>query len=337
MRRVGLLLDVENISDIVQLSRDAEAAGFDSVWTTELYRTSFQQLSLAISATQNIKLGTAVTLAFTRSPLITSLTALDVDEISSGRLILGLGSGAKRTNENFHGITFGKPVSRIKECIDLIRMITSSSKKDKPVSYTGEYYNVNLRGFNRPFDPYREQIPIYLAGIGRKMTQAAAEVADGYIGHVVCSLKYIKDVLSYGLKEGLEKAGKDSKDFQTTTLICTAVSRNKKDAIRAAKGTIAFYSVVRTYQAPFVLHGFEKETQKIREAYFKNDISAMFEGVTDEMVNAFAVVGDVAEVRKKIDEYRDYIDLPILSAPHYFMDFEEVRQYQNNILEAFGN
>jgi len=337
MSRVGLLLDAENISDIVDLSREAEAAGFDSVWTTELYRTSFQQLSLAINATQKIKLGTAVTLAFTRSPLITSLTALDLDEMSGGRLILGLGSGAKRTNENFHGLTFGKPVTRIKECIELIRMITSSSHKGKPISYSGEYYRVDLRGFKRPFYPYREQIPIYLAGIGKKMTRAATEVADGYIGHVVCSLKYIKDILSDILKEGLEKAGKDVKDFQRTTLICTAVSKNKKDAIRAAKGTIAFYSVVRTYKPPFLLHGFEKETQRIREAYFNDDVNAMFEGVTDEMVNAFAVVGDTDQVRKKIDEYREYIDLPILSAPHYYIDFEQVREYQNNILEAFGN
>lgn len=115
MARVGLILDAENISDIVELSRNAEAAGFDSVWTTELYRTSFQQLSVAALSTDNIRLGTAVTLAFTRSPLITSLTALDLDEISKGRLILGLGSGAKRTIENFHGLTYGKPVARIRE------------------------------------------------------------------------------------------------------------------------------------------------------------------------------------------------------------------------------
>ena len=121
MKPVGIILDAEKISDIVRLAREAEDSGFDSVWATELYRTSFQQLSAAAGATSKIKLGSAVALAFVRSPLVTSLTALDVDEISRGRLILGLGTGAMRTNELWHGITHGKPVTRIKECIEVIR------------------------------------------------------------------------------------------------------------------------------------------------------------------------------------------------------------------------
>jgi probable F420-dependent oxidoreductase len=336
MRRVGLILDAENISDIVELSRNAEAAGFDSVWTTELYRTSFQQLSVAALSTNNIRLGTAVTLAFTRSPLITSLSALDLDELSKGRLILGLGSGAKRTNENFHGIAYGKPVARIKECIELIRLITSDAKRRDPVKFEGEYYNVNLSGYHRPFKSYRERIPIFLAGVGSNMVRAAAEVADGYLGHVVCSLRYIKEIVSKSLKEGFERSGMEGRNFQKASIITCAISEKKSDAKEAAKRTIAFYATVRTYQPPFVLHGFERETQKIREAYFSGNIDSMFSSVTDEMVNAFAVVGDTDEVLEKIDAYREYIDIPILSAPHYFLDFEEVREYQNRIFEAFG-
>ena len=336
MARVGLILDAENISDIVELSRNAEAAGFDSVWTTELYRTSFQQLSVAALSTDNIRLGTAVTLAFTRSPLITSLTALDLDEISKGRLILGLGSGAKRTIENFHGLTYGKPVARIKECIELIRLTTGDSKRRDPIKFQGEYYNVNLSGYRRPFKTYRERIPIFLAGVGSSMVRAAAEVADGYLGHVVCSLKYIKEIVSKSLKEGSERRGREGREFQKASIITCAISKKKSDAKEAAKRTIAFYATVRTYQPPFLLHGFERETQKIREAYFSGNLDSMFSSVTDEMINAFAVVGNVDEVLKKIDAYRQYIDLPILSAPHYFLDFEEVREYQNRIFEAFS-
>ncbi len=336
MRRVGLILDAENISDIVELSRNAEAAGLDSVWTTELYRTSFQQLSLAATSTNNVRLGTAVTLAFTRSPLITSLTALDLDEISKGRLILGLGSGAKRTNENFHGIAYGKPVARIKECIELIRLITGDYKRRDPVRFEGEYYNVNLSGYHRPFKPYRERIPIFLAGIGSNMVRAAAEVADGYLGHVVCSLRYLKEVVSNSLIEGFQRSGRDGRGFEKASIITCAISEKKSDAREAAKRTIAFYATVRTYQPPFLLHGFERETRKVREAYFSGDLDSMFSSVTDEMVDTFAVVGNTNEVLRKIDAYREYIDLPLLSAPHYFLDFEEVREYQNRIFEAFG-
>jgi probable F420-dependent oxidoreductase len=336
MRRVGIILDAENISDIANLSRNAEAAGFDSVWTTELYRTSFQQLSVAALSTNNIRLGTAVTLAFTRSPLITSLSALDLDELSKGRLILGLGSGAKRTNENFHGLAYGRPVARIKECIELIRLITGITNKNDPIKFEGEYYDVNLSGYHRPFKSYRESIPIFLAGVGSNMVRAAAEVADGYLGHVVCSLRYIKEIVSKSLKEGFQRSGRESRRFQKASIITCAISEKKSDAKEAAKRTIAFYATVRTYQPPFLLHGFEKETQKIREAYFSGNIDSMFRSVTDEMVEVFAVVGNTDEVLKKIDAYKHYIDLPILSAPHYFLDFNEVRQFQNNILDAFG-
>jgi len=336
MGRVGIILDAEKIRDIVDLSRNAEEAGFDSVWTTELYRTSLQQLSVAALSTRNIKLGTAVTLAFTRSPLITSLSALDMDELSEGRLILGLGSGAKRTNEDFHGIAYGKPVARMKECIELIRLMTGNSEKNEPIVYEGEYYKVNLSGYHRPFKPYREKIPIFLAGVGSNMVRAAAEVADGYLGHVVCTLRYIKEIVSRSLKEGFERAGKEGRTFQKASIITCAISKKKSDAIEAAKKTIAFYATVRTYQPPFLLHGFERETRTIREAYFKRDRNSMFENVTDDMVNVFAVVGDADEVRKRVDAYREHIDLPILSAPHYFLDFEEVREYQRNIFDVFG-
>ena len=336
MDRTGLILDAESIPRLVELSREAEDAMFDSVWATELYRTSFGQLSAVAHSTKTIKLGTAVALAFVRSPFITALTALDIDEISNGRLILGLGTGAKRTNEMWHGIAHGRPVPRIKECIDVIRLIIRKSHSGESISYTGNYYKVNTRGYHRPFKPLRSDIPIYLAGVGKYMIQAAAEAGDGYLGHVVCSLKYIKDIVNTGIKIGLERSQRNRKDFRISSIITCAVSNDKKEAKQAARATIAFYATVRTYEPPFRMHGFEGEAQKIREAFFRGNIKSMIENVSEDMVETFAVVGDADECRKKVNEYRDYIDLPILSAPHYFLDFGEVREYQRAILETFG-
>lgn len=336
MKPVGLILDGDRISDIVSLAKGAEDAGFDSVWATELYRTSFQQLAAIASETRSIKLGTAVALAFVRSPLITSLTALDLDEVSQGRLILGLGSGAKRTNELWHGLSHGKPVTRMKECVRLVRLITSASHLGEPISFEGEYYNINTRGYHRAFSPERDSIPIFLAGVGAKMTRAAGEVADGYIGHVVCSLRYIKEVVSKSLGQGIENTGIDPNHFTRASIVTCAVSNDKKRAMQAARATIAFYSTVRTYEPPFKLHGFESETAKIREAFFNRDVKTMIENVTDDMVDTFAIVGSAEECRKRVMEYMDYVDLPILSAPHYYLDFEEVREYQKAILDTFS-
>lgn len=336
MKPVGLILDANSISDLTVLARKAEDANFDSVWATELYRTSFQQLSAVANSTNKIKLGTAVALAFVRSPLITSLTALDLDEISNGRLILGLGTGAKRTNEMWHGVSHGKPVTRIKECIELIRLINSSVHGANVLSYKGEYYDISTKGYHRAFKPVRTTIPIYLAGVGSNMIRASAEAADGYLGHVVCSLQYIREVVNKSIEIGLKNSIRSREDFRSCSIITCAISENKKQALDAARATIAFYATVKTYEAPFKLHGFQEQTSKVRDAFFKRDIKTMIKSVTDDMVNTFAVVGTQTECRKKIDEYREHIDLPILSAPHYFLDFEEVKEYQNAIIDTFG-
>jgi len=336
LKPIGLILDANSISDLTVLAQKAEDANFDSVWATELYRTSFQQLSAVANSTNKIKLGTAVALAFVRSPMITSLTALDLDEISNGRLILGLGTGAKRTNEMWHGVRHGKPVTRIKECIEIIRLISSSVHGKNVLSYKGEYYDITTKGYHRAFKPVRARIPIYLAGVGSKMIQASAEVADGYLGHVVCSLRYIKEVVDVSIKTGLKNSGRSRKDLKSCSIITCAISENKKQALDAARATIAFYATVKTYEPPFKLHGFLEQTEKVRDAFYKRDIKTMINSVTDDMVNTFAVVGNPDECRKKVNEYRAHIDLPILSAPHYFLDFEEVKKYQDAIIDTFG-
>ncbi|MCY3985955.1 MAG: LLM class flavin-dependent oxidoreductase [Candidatus Dadabacteria bacterium] len=337
MKKVGLVLDAESIEELKVLAVAAEEARFHSIWATELYRTPFQQLSSVALVTSEIKLGTAVALAFVRSPMVTSITSLDLDEISSGRLILGLGTGAKRTNENFHGVFYGdRPVARIRECVDLVRMITSESHTAREIVFHGQFYNINTRGYKRVFKPFRKNIPIFMAGIGSNMVRAAAKIADGYIGHVVCSLEYIKQVVSPLLEEELESR-KENGDFIKCSIITCAVSPERERAREAARATVAFYATVKAYDPPFMLHGFTEEVKEIRDAFRKKDIPAMIKGVSDEMVETFAIFGDAAHCREKVEKYRKYIDLPVLSAPHYFLDFREVKKYQERLIDAFAS
>lgn len=337
MKRVGFVLDAESIEELKDLAVAAEKANFHSVWATELYRTPFQQLSVVASVTSKIKLGTAVALAFVRSPLVTSITSLDLDEISSGRLILGLGTGAKRTNENFHGVFYGdRPVARIKECVGLIREILSEAHTGREIVFEGQFYNINTRGYKRAFEPVRRNIPIFVAGIGSNMVGASAEVADGYIGHVVCSLEYIKKVVSPSLEEKL-KEQRENGDFMRCSIITCAVSHDREKAREAARATVAFYATVKAYDPPFRFHGFTEEVKTIRDAFRRKDVRAMIAGVSDDMVDTFAVVGDAEHCREKVEEYRKYIDLPVLSVPHYFLDFKEVREYQERLIAAFAS
>ncbi len=338
MNKVGFVLDAESIEDLKELAVSAENAGFHSIWATELYRTPFQQLCAVAPVTSTIKLGTSVALAFVRSPLITSLTSLDLDEISSGRMILGLGTGAKRTNENFHGVSFGdRPVARIRECVSIIRKFTSEIHTGRDICFDGRFYSINTTGYRRAFRPVREKIPIFLAGVGSAMVCAAAEIADGYIGHVVCSLEYIKKVVSPSVKEGFDNRAEENKNFMKCSIITCAVSDNVEKAREAARATIAFYATVKAYDPPFVLHGFTDETAAVRDAFRRKDLGAMIKSVSDDMVDVFSVVGDAEYCRSRVEEYGRYLDLPVLSAPHYFLDFKEVRGYQERLIDAFSS
>ena len=132
-------------------------------------------------------------------------------------------------------------------------------------------------------------------------------------------------------------ADKKRENFNVCSIITCAVSDNINKATKDAKATIAFYATVKTYRKPFELQGFSAQVEKIRDAYFKRDIGGMIKNVSDEMANSFAIIGSAEYCREKVDEYRRYIDLPILSAPHYFIDYGEVREYQESILETFGS
>ncbi len=337
MERFSTVLEGESIQEVVNWASMAEDAGFESVWAPEYYRTSFLQLAAVAPATKRIELGTGVTLAFVRSPFITALSALDLDEISGGRLILGLGTGVKRMIEMWHGIPYKKPAHQIKEFVSLLRVLIEKMDTGEAISYNGDHYRINIEQYRRPFNPIRKEIPLYLGGIREGMIRTAGEVAEGLLGHVIYSTKYLKEVVHPNLALGLKRGGKESRDFDLASIITCSISKDAREARDAARGTIAFYTTVRTFEPVFRMHGFEKEVGRIRGAFLKGDIPAMIDAVSDDMVRVFSIAGTPDECIKKMTQYRELIDLPVLSAPHYFLPPEQIKEYQRAILETFGS
>ena len=142
---IGLILDPSSFENLKYVSQKAEKNGFHSLWVTELYRSSFEQLSYLSSITSTINLGSAVTLAFTRSPLVTVISAHDIDEISNGRLILGLGSGAINTNRKWHNSPlFDKPTERMGSFYQLFRKIEESLLNRSDLIYKDEFYDLSI-------------------------------------------------------------------------------------------------------------------------------------------------------------------------------------------------
>ena len=181
----------ETLHEFVEAGIDAEKKGFETLWTSELHRTPFVPLTALATKTSTIKLGSGVALAFLRSPLTLALTAMDLNEISNGRFILGLGSGVKNLNEYWHDVRFGKPVKHIEDVINICRMVIKESHLN-PIKYEGSEKSISLVGFDRPFTPKETSIPIYMGSVGPFMTRKCGEIADGWISHELCSPQYLE-------------------------------------------------------------------------------------------------------------------------------------------------
>ena len=324
---LGIILDPNSFKNIKEVVKKADNYNFHSAWVTELYRSSFEQLTFIAEITKNIKIGSAVTLAFIRSPLITAISAMDIDSLSNGRLILGLGSGAINTNRKWHGSeNFDKPSERMSSLIKILKNIQKGLYNGQDIEFADMFHKIEIKAFKRPFKAYREQIPLKIAGIGPRMSNIALNESDGYLGHVVCSKEYLVNNI-VPLKQ--------NKDSHISSIILCAINKNRAQAVKDCKGTIAFYSIVKAYSEPFVQLGFGSNIEKIRKAYFNKDVDTMIKNVSDEMVEKFAIVGSEEEVNDEIVKYKDILDLPILTGPHYYLNEDKLEFYQNQILETF--
>jgi probable F420-dependent oxidoreductase len=333
MSRLSLAAGIAPADELVRLASQAELAGFSGIWTSEMFHDPFLPLAAAAAGTSRITLGTSVALAFVRSPWVTALSALDLDILSGGRFVLGLGTGLKRLNERWHGVAYGKPTPHIRECVQVIRMIMERAHTGEPIRFSGQYYDVDIQGWRRPVAPVRDSLPIYLAAVREGMIRTAAEVADGLLGHPIYSLRWIQEVVLPSLARGLNESGRRREDFHLCLAVCCAVDSNVAKARRAAAATIAFYATVNTYEPLFA--GFDREVQAIQGALRKNDQSAMIDAVSDEMIDAFAVAGTPDEARRKLAPYLDLADGICLTPPDQLIDLAQSDRYREALIQTF--
>lgn len=336
MTNLALSLSMSDAPSMVQRAKAAEAAGFNALWTSEMVHDPFLPLAAVASATQRVDLGSAIALAFVRSPWVTALSALDMDMLSDGRFILGLGTGLKRLNERWHGVAYGRPTPHIKECIEAVRLIIECAHRGQPIRFAGHYYDIDIQGWQRPYRPLRDRIPIYLAGVREGMIRTAAEVADGLLGHPIYSLSWIKSVVLPSLERGLRASGRRRADLHVCLAVCCAVDNDARQARRAAAATIAFYATINTYEPLFQALGFERQVRSIHSALGRGDTTAMIDAVSEEMVDAFAVAGNPDEARRKLTAYDGLADSLCLTPPDQLISLEASDSYWQAILDTFG-
>lgn len=313
----GIVLLGGDLATVTDLTRRAEAAGFDSVWTTEFYeRSAIVSLAAMAHATSRVRIGSAIAYAVGRSPLVLATEARDLDELSDGRLVLGLGTGTRTMQRDWHGADPTAPALRVEELVPLLRRFWAMDGTG--IDHEGRFYTVRLKPTADVRPPLRTDIPVQLAGVNKRMIQAAGAVADGLVGHPVFSRKYVETTVRPALEEGARRTGRAADEVTLTGFVICSVHDDTAVARAEAKAQIAFYAVVRTYAPAFEVLGFGSAIAEIRDAWTRRDRAAMIGAVPEELVDLLAVTGPPEEVRQRFTaNFADVYDHAMLYSPSF--------------------
>jgi len=320
-------------AEMADLMRRFEDLGLYGVWSPQLHSPPFPTMAAAAMATRRLKLGSGIAMAFTRSPVETALNALDIDRLSGGRVVLGLGTSVGEWNERVHGVAYGKPIAHLGEVVTAVRAIIEKGHTGELGQIDGAYHKLDLRGFNTGRKPIRSSIPIYVSALFERSVVLAGEVADGLLGHPVWSLKWTSDQAAL-LERTIAAKGRRRSDFHVNLWSYVAINKDRKQAIDDMRGTIAFYSSVPQYQKYYAGQGFGAEANAVIEAASRRDTAAMLKAVPDEMVSALAIAGTPDEALERISKMWAYADSMTLSPPSNFVVPARIAEYRTAIFDT---
>lgn len=303
-------------------AKAAEEAGFDALWTLEAGNDGFLPLVLAAEHTQRIKLGTAVAIAFPRSPMSTAYVAWDLAGLSNGRFILGLGTQVKGHIERRYSVKWEPPVPKLREYVGSLRSIFKSwSEGGKKLSYSGKYYNFSLMTpFFTPEHHKYDNIPIYIAGVNPIICRTAGEICEGLHAHPFHSTKFLREQVLTHVEEGLRRSGRSRSQFTIVTSAFVIVGRNDSELDAAREGVrrqISFYASTRAYQSVLQTHGWTDVAARLNEKAAKGDWSGMAAEITDEMLEVYAISGTPDDIGAKVKaRYEGLLDRVMLYVPY---------------------
>jgi probable F420-dependent oxidoreductase len=317
--KIDAEVGVESPLESAELARKAESYGFDCLWVNETKHDPFVQIALAAASTNKIGLGTSIALAFTRSPTTLAYTAWDLQSVSKGRLILGLGSQVKGHIERRFGMKWEAPAPKMKEVVMALRSIWESWQKGTRLDFRGRFFNLDL--MTPFFDPgpiEHPAIPVYVAGVNKGMCRVVGGVADGLHVHPLHTVRYLRDVVHPALAEGASKASRRREDVVIAASVFAAVGDTEREieAVREAyRQQIAFYASTRSYRSVMELHGWGDVCDRLHSLSAKGEWQRMGSEIGNEMLREFLVEGSWVEIggiiRKRyaglVDRVRLYI------------------------------
>ena len=294
--------------------RHAEALGYDSVWTSEAYGAdAVAPAAWILAQTERIRVGTAIMQMPARTPAMTAMTAMTLAQLSGGRFILGLGASGPQVVEGWHGVAYGKPVTRLKEYVAIVRKILA---REDPAVFDGDQYQLpfagpGATGLGKPLKSILhcgEDIPIYAASITPRGVRAAAEVADGFFPIWMDPEKY--SVFAQPIREGLAAAGRSAAEFDVAPFVTVVIGDSVEECMRPIRGTMALYiggmgARNRNFYNNYAkAMGFEEAAVEIQDLYLSGRRDEAMAAVPAELIDACHLVGPVDRIRERLQRWR---------------------------------
>jgi probable F420-dependent oxidoreductase len=283
-----------------------EEIGYDGAFSFEAKLDPFLPLVLAAENTTHLRLGTAVAIAFARNPMNLANLAYGVQTISGGRFVLGLGSQVRPHIENRFSMPWSKPAARMRELVLAVRAIFDTWERKRELDCRGEFYRHTLRipAFDPGPNPFGPP-PIFMGGFGPLMTQAAGEVADGFMAHPFSSRRSLLENTLPALTRGLAKSGRQREDIEIICAAMTVTADGEEEFERvklAARKHLAFYGSTPAYRPTLLCHGWEELHRELNRLSKAGRWDDMAELIDDEILETLAVVGPRNEIADKLLE-----------------------------------
>ena len=315
--RLGLNLGYWGSSPIdnVALAQEADRLGYHSVWTAEAYGSdAVSPLVWLAAKTEKINVGTAIMQMTARAPVVTAMTAATIDLLTGGRMLVGIGASGPQVVEGWHGVPYGKPVTRAREYVEIMRKVWA---REAPLEHHGEHYDIPARdgsGLGKPLKliihPLRDSIPVYLAAIGPKNVALAAEVADGWLPIFFSPERM--DVYREWLDEGFAKSAstKNLSNFDIAPTVTIAMGDDTESCRNAVKPFLALYiggMGARDKNFYFNLtcrYGYEAEANQIQDAYLAGKKMEAAMAVPDALVDEVALCGPPERIAERLAAWK---------------------------------
>jgi probable F420-dependent oxidoreductase len=335
-QRMKVDTSLSNDGEMTASARTAQDRGYDGVWVGETNRDPFLLSLLAAQGTTDVTVGTSIAIAFARTPMTLAATAYDLARYSNGRFVLGLGSQVKAHIERRFSMPWSHPAPRMRELILAMRAIWANWQDGTPLAFEGEFYRHTLMTpFFTPEPVPSGPPPVFLAGVGEHMTKVAGEVADGFFCHAFTTERYIREVTRPALEAGRVAAGhQDLTGFTMCVPSFVTVGRTEEEMATAVTGTkkqIAFYASTPAYRGVLDLHGWgdvQPELTRLSKAGGWDEMGTL---ITDEMLEAFSVLGTPSEVAKQLHARYD----GLIDRLSFYMPYDGARDALPEVLAAF--